>query len=54
MASVERRNGVYRVRYRDPVGANRSRTFRRKVDAERYAREVEVEKDRGAWLDPPS
>jgi len=52
MASVERRNGVYRVRYRDPVGANRSRTFRRKVDAERYAREVEVEKDRGAWLDP--
>ena len=52
MASVEKRNGGYRVRYRDPVGANRSRTFRRKADAERFAREVEVDMDRGAWLDP--
>lgn len=52
MASIERRSGGYRVRYRDPAGHNRSRTFKRKVDAERFAREVEVDMDRGAWIDP--
>lgn len=52
MASIERRSGGYRVRYRDPVGHNRSRTFKRKVDGERFAREVEVDMDRGAWIDP--
>lgn len=52
MASVEKRGSGYRVRFRDPAGANRSRTFRRKADADRFARETEVDKDRGAWLDP--
>ncbi len=47
MSSIGKRNGKYRVRYRDPDGASRSRTFRRKADAERFAREVEVDKDRG-------
>ena len=42
----------YRVRYRDPLGRNRSRTFRRKADADRFAREIEVDKDRGQWIDP--
>ena len=52
MASIEKRNGKYRVRYRDPSAGNRSRTFRRKADADRFAREVEVDKDRGDWIDP--
>jgi integrase len=52
MAAIEKRSGKYRVRYRDPTGHQRSRTFRRKVDAERFAREVEVDMDRGQWIDP--
>ncbi len=45
-------SGRYQVRYRDPGGRERSRTFRRLKDAQRYAREVEVDKDRGSWSDP--
>ena len=52
MASIEKRNGKYRVRYRDPSDRNRSRTFLRKADADRFAREVEVDMDRGDWIDP--
>ena len=52
MASIEKRRGKYRVRYRDPSGRNRSRTFTRKADADRFAREVEVDMDRGDWIDP--
>ena len=40
MAWIEKRSGKYRVRYRDPSGRNRSRTFTRKADADRFAREV--------------
>jgi integrase len=52
MAAIEKRNDNYRVRYRDPSGHQRSRTFRRKADAERFAREVEVDMDRCQWIDP--
>ena len=52
MAWIEKRSGKYRVRYRDPSGRNRSRTFMRKADANRFAREVEVDMDRGDWIDP--
>ena len=52
MASIEKRSGKYRVRYRDPSGRNRGRTFLRKADADRFAREVEVDMDRGDWIDP--
>lgn len=56
MASVERREtsrGVrYDVRYRELGGRQRSKSFRRKGDAERFARTVEVDKDRGLFLDP--
>ena len=44
MASIDKRSNGYRVRYRDPVGKSRSRSFRRKADADRFAREVEVDK----------
>jgi integrase len=56
VASVERREttrGVrYDVRYRDPTGRPRTKTFRRRSDADRYARTVEVDKDRGLFVDP--
>ena len=56
MAAIEKRirNGKtsYRVRYRDPIHTQRSKSFPRKVDAERFGRTVEVEKDAGTWIDP--
>ena len=52
MASIERRNGRYRVKYRDPSNRQRSRTFTRKADADRFLVEVEADLARGQWLDP--
>lgn len=52
MASIERRSGRYRVKYRDPLGRQRSRTFARKSDAQRFAVEMEADLARGQWLDP--
>ena len=56
MASIERREtsrGVrYDVRYREPGGRTRVKTWRRKADAARFARSVEVDKDRGLFVDP--
>jgi hypothetical protein len=52
MGYIEKRTGHYRARYRDSLGRQRSETFTRKADAERYLREVQVEMDRGRWLDP--
>ncbi len=43
---------VYRVIWRDPARKQRSRTFKRKVDADRFARSVEVDIDRGQYIDP--
>jgi integrase len=47
-----RRPERYRVRYRDPAGRHRSRTFRRRRDAEDFARRVEIAMADGAWRDP--
>ncbi len=52
MAYIERRNGRYRARYRDSLGKQRSKTFTRKDDAHRFLREVQVDIERGNWLDP--
>jgi integrase len=56
MASTRKRKpedgGGYQVRYLDPNGRPRAKTFRRKVDASRFARSVETDKARGDWLDP--
>ena len=52
MASIQKREGKYRVRYRDPSGRSHGRSFSRKVDADRFARAVEVDKERGDWFDP--
>jgi integrase len=42
----------WRVRYTSPSGQERSKTFDRKVDAERYAVTVESDKSRGQYVDP--
>jgi integrase len=61
MASVERRerqgkNGevlrTYRVRWWGPNGKQRSKTFKRKVDADRFAATVSADIVRGSYIDP--
>lgn len=54
MASVNRRaeGGGYQVRFRDPAGVQRAKTFRRKGDADRFATTLEADKLRGAYVDP--
>lgn len=53
MAHIERRGkGRYRARYRGPDGKERSRTFDRRVDAERWRASVETSIAQGEWLDP--
>ena len=48
----EKRYGGYRVKYRDPLGRQKSKSFVTKDDARRFSSEIEVDKTRGAWLDP--
>src|SRR3954451_14580264 len=62
MASIEirrtRRDGrevkAYDVRFRDPDGRQRKKTFRRKGDADRFAATVEADKLRGQYVDHSS
>jgi hypothetical protein len=59
VASVEtrltRRNGkptkVYDVRFRDPDGRQRKKTFGKKGEADRFAATVEADKLRGQYVD---
>jgi integrase len=59
VASVEirltRRNGkaakVYDVRFRDPDGHQRKKTFGKKAEADRFAATVEADKHRGQYVD---
>ena len=44
-------HGTWRVRWRDHGGAGRSRTFKRKVDATRFEREVRTDLQRGTYVD---
>jgi hypothetical protein len=54
MASIRKQpNGRWKVTYRTPDRLNqRSKTFDRKVDAERFAAQVETDKSQGQWVDP--
>src|SRR5580765_7484882 len=50
---VERRGvGRWRARYRGPDHRERSKTFERKVDADRWLSAQTSAIDRGTWLDP--
>src|SRR6266567_970826 len=46
------RDKSWRARYRGPDRKERSRTFSRRVDAERWLTSQEGDKLRGVWLDP--
>ncbi|MDP8975753.1 MAG: site-specific integrase [Actinomycetota bacterium] len=52
MASITKVPTGWRARYRAPDGGSRSRTFPRKVDAERFLITVEASKLTGAYVDP--
>lgn len=54
MATISKdpRDGKWLARWRDPTGAQRKKSFRRKVDAERFLSELQAEMNRGAYLDP--
>lgn len=53
MAHIEKRGeGRYRVRYRDPEGKERSKTFALRRDARRFQSVVEEELACGMWVDP--
>jgi integrase len=52
MASVKKVATGYRVRWRTPDGKSRSKTLKRRVDADKYLTSVEHAKDVGTYLDP--
>jgi len=53
MSSIDKTgNGRWRAGYRDPAGKSRSRTFRRKGDAERFLAATATDIHRGDWIDP--
>ena len=48
-----KRQGLrWRVRYRDDLAKHRTRSFRIRTEAERFAREVERDLDHGTYVDP--
>lgn len=53
MGSIDRQpNGRWRARYRDGDGRSRSRTFDRKLDAQRFLDDASTDMRRGDWVDP--
>jgi integrase len=42
----------WRVRYLDPAGSERSRSFDKKTDAQRFMNSTAADVDRGTWTDP--
>ena len=56
MGHIEKRarqhGTVWRARYRGPDGRERSRSFPRKLDAERFLAATETAINRGDWIDP--
>ena len=53
MAHVEKRGpGRWRARYRGPDGRERSQTFERRMDAERWLVGEQSARAKGEWVDP--
>ena len=57
MASIEKRHGAngqvtWRARYRTPSGAQRNKSFLKKVDAQRFLATVQHNKSAGSYVDP--
>lgn len=57
MASIEKRvrdgGARWYARYRTPDDQQRTKTFARKIEAERFLVEVESSKQRGSFVDAP-
>lgn len=52
MASIQKtKNGTWQVRYKDPSGRHRAKTYRLKVDAQKFLHSVETEIARGSYID---
>lgn len=52
MASIDKRGGRWRARYRDPEGRQHNRSFDRKEDAKHFLTSVEHQKLSGGYVDP--
>lgn len=54
MASIEKdaRNGRWLARWRDPSHRQRKKSFRRRIDAERFLANLQAEMNRGYYVDP--
>ena len=54
MASVGRdpRDGKWLARWRDPAGRQHKKSFRRKIDAQRWLDQMQAEMHRGQYIDP--
>lgn len=50
--SIEKRGDRYRARYRGPDHRERNKTFRRKLDAQRWLADQQLRMSRGEWIDP--
>lgn len=50
--SIHRRGGSWRARYYGPDGRERSKSFKRKSDAERWLAQQQSEMIKGDWIDP--
>jgi integrase len=52
MASIRQWHSGWQVRWRDPAGRQRTKSFKRKTEAKQFANRVEVEMQRGTYVDP--
>lgn len=52
MSVEETKHGTWQARWRDPDGKQRAKTFRRKIDAERFERKTRGDIDHGTYVDP--
>jgi integrase len=52
VGSIHRHRSKYQIRYYDPSGRRRARSFARLSDARAFERAIETDKRRGAWIDP--
>jgi integrase-like protein len=50
--SVSKRGGSWRARYYGPDGRQRSKSFQRKSDAERWLAQQRAQMAQGGWIDP--
>lgn len=52
MSYITKRNGKWQAAYRGPDGRERTKTFTRRVDADRWISTNRADIARGAWVDP--